>query len=313
MTEYYQWCNQNEFRKYPFQEEASMRSALGVELPARLVSDLQCYTQYSASQLYVCRAVKTSTIVSAVLNVNQCPVLAITLGIANMVPWKLYPLVPLDGVSSGYIAFGDLSNVDSFAGIFSGPSETGIEPKCVHSWHEPVLSIGKRGRNGKFTGIISFSAEANVSLNIVTEGCYSVVASGPYAGLTGVYVPTGEAYGRPIYSNIDDDTMKLFKGEDGLVWFIGAQSDPSFKSEANFPDRPMWVETSPIGPDSFTIEVLRCNLVDAGLSKSTMASFLGPCDNNAGACDGNVLRTIGGAKADSSGKLRIVSLPPEEA
>lgn len=306
MTGYYQWSNQNEFRKYPLREEASLIDSNGSELPVRILADLQCYVPGDPNSVFVRRVILTSSVVSIMISSASGVVLAITRNRSSVQPWTPYDMVQLDGVSSGRVVFGDLANVDPVSCLFSGAAQSGIEPRCIRGWHETVLSVGKRGRSEKITGVVTFSPDVNISLEVVTDGCYSVDTGVPLAPVNGVYVPSGTLNNRPVFINIDHSDLKLYMGSTGK-WRIGSDTEIAFESDAEYPDRPAWYEVTPQPGGPYTPNVLRCNLVEIGLSKSTMEQFLGPCDR-AGLVEGSkVLRTLGGAPSNTDGTIRIVA------
>lgn len=307
MTSYYQWSNQNEFRKYPLREEAKLVDNSGSTLPVRLIADLQCYVPCDPNLVFVRRATVTDEVVSVILSSQSSPVLAITRSRTAVQPWTAYDMVPLDGLSSGRIVFGELVNVDPVSCLFTGPDQSGIETRCLHGWHETVLSVGRRGRSIKLVGVVTFSPDVNVSMDVLTDGCYSIEAAGPYARISGMYVPSGTMNFRPVYVNVDRDDCRMWKGSDGK-WKIGILSWPMFESAATYPDRPAWLETEPGNGGPYYPTVLRCNLVEVGLSKSTMEQFLGPCDRAGMSSTSKVLRALGGAPSNDDGTIVIKAL-----
>ncbi len=309
MTGYYQWSNQNEFRKYPLREEAELIDSTGSELPVRVLADLQCYVPGDPNLVYVRRIILTSTVVSVMLSSSSGIVLAITRNRASVQPWTSYDMVQLDGVSSGQVVFGNLEDVDSFSCLFDGPTQSGIETRCVRGWHETVLSVGKRGSSEKLTGVVTFSPNVNISLDVLTDGCYSIMSTGPYLTLCGMYTPSGTLNDKPVFINVDNPTLRLYMGSNGH-WQIGS-AVLLFESTAAYPDRPAWTESSPQPGGPYVPNVLRCNLVEIGLSKSTMEQFIGPCDRANLVIGSKVLRTLGGAPSNSDGTIRIVAVGTE--
>jgi len=305
-----QWHNQNEFRKYPFREEATMVATDGATVPNQLVADLQCTVPSPAAELYLWKAYVTQSTVSVMLAMAGVPVLACTVGTAYLVSWKAYPMVSLDGVSSGQIVFGDVSNLAPLAIACSGYSAAGVEPRCVRSWKPSVLSIGRRYDPYVATGVVSLVPGTSMSLSTSVEGCYHVLNSS-CTGYPGLYLPSGTLSSRPIYVRTDGLRRLYYEA---AQWKLGlvSSTDADYYTADSYPDRPQWVRVSDGLP--FDPQVVRSSLVDVGLAPVTMPEFLGPYDRQsiAGACGSPVLRSLGGASTDGGGHINIIAVASPE-
>lgn len=299
------WSNQNEFRKYPFREEASLLSLGGVSLPTQLVADLQCSVDGGARELYLWKAYVTSTTVSIILAAGATPVLACTVGRTTILPWQTYAMASLDGLSAGQVVFGDTANIDPIALEFSGYGASGIEPRCVRGWRPEVKSIGRRGDSHAASGLVILSAGTNLSLSVDLDGCYHVLNSG-CTGYVGLYLPAGTMSSRPLYLSTSGARKLYYQSNQWKLSSVGGYVD--YYTDDAYPDRPDWVRAS----DSSSVDpgIVRSSLVDVGISNAIMPTFLGPGDRQsiAGSCGAPVLRSLGGATTDADGHINIIAV-----
>lgn len=99
-----QWYNENEFRTYPFREDAVLaEAATGVLLPSNVVADLSLITE-AVGEIRVTRIVYGNGLASLALASSVADIGTV---IAYPVaPYTPYPIQSVTGKTTGYVVFG---------------------------------------------------------------------------------------------------------------------------------------------------------------------------------------------------------------
>lgn len=131
MTTYIQYCNENEGRKFPFADAASLVSVAGLQLPNNIIVDLNITIPSTLTGVYCPLINITPNVISISLASSTLGLLVGSFPRATLVPYASYALSPVIDDVSGWVSFGTGVTQNSFY-KFTDATQSGIAPKCIN-------------------------------------------------------------------------------------------------------------------------------------------------------------------------------------
>ena len=234
-----EWEVQNSVRKYPLDDTATTVSDSGVLLPESFIVDaniqapeIDYATGRKLKYLYLGSAAVTSNLISLTIlgstdpavPANQGPVgqmespfipiasLAVLRG--AFVPYRNYPLVPMQPGVMGWVVFGGLENSEDFSLLFSSPTQSMFAPRSAQ-WYtlEGAKSIRAGSLRTELVGDVEFLFNPPLAADVVTREIEGVgsrkVIEIRLAGDDGTGLPTKErmeAFAGPCHPRPESGT-----------------------------------------------------------------------------------------------------------
>lgn len=128
---YIQWCNENEGRFYPLNDDVSGVSDLGQDLPFDIIADLGLLLPPEYEDPYITGVRFTSNIISVAIGCSIAPLFVLSLNRLNYTPYTAVALSPLVENASGWIVFGAHRYTTTENYTFSSPVQSKLNLRTV--------------------------------------------------------------------------------------------------------------------------------------------------------------------------------------
>ena len=148
-SSYIEWCNENESRAYPIQDDATHVDNFGNVLPDDILVDMGVIVPPEYQDVY-CRTVRvTPNVFSVSLACASGPLMVGTYSASIYVPYTVVALTPIVPDVSGWVVFGAHRRVINEIYVFNGPKQSGLVSRAIRVVDKiPVRRFYKYGGSG---------------------------------------------------------------------------------------------------------------------------------------------------------------------
>ena len=154
MSDYIQWCNENEGRHYPLAEAATLVANDGTVLPTDIIADLHLMVDASYRNVYISSVWITPTLLGISIAHAGVALASVMINRDTYVPYTAVPLQPMPGVLtlSGWVVFGNYRYTVRTRWLFDGVVQSGLDLRAVKVvTAPPVTTIRKLGAAALYT------------------------------------------------------------------------------------------------------------------------------------------------------------------
>jgi hypothetical protein len=157
------WYTKNAARAYPLSPNSTGKDDSGNHIPEQLLADLRIrFTGEDEEKLYI-SSVDIGSVVSIVFtsSVTFEPVALISVARPAVVSQKIYEVVTINQDATGYVVFGDITNLPEVKLRFSSSAQS--EVSILAAYPQPVSTVDRRfaGINGRLDGVYPMYLFAN--------------------------------------------------------------------------------------------------------------------------------------------------------
>lgn len=208
-SSYIEWCNENEGRGYPLQDDASKLDNTGQVLPDDILVDLGVIVPPTYSDVYCTTIRVTPNVFSICLASASTSLLLGTYSASTYTPFTVVPLTPLVPDVSGWVVFGSHRRVINETYVFSNILQSGIVSRAIRVVDViPVRRFYKYAGSSKTyldrvvkvtgSGLIKLSSDPTTSQQIIAE--LDKRQAGTFLGPCDHYADAGQCRTAPIRS-----------------------------------------------------------------------------------------------------------------
>jgi hypothetical protein len=131
LSNYIEWCNENEGRSYPLAEDSSQRSTDGQLLPTNIIADLGVLVPPQYTDIYVSSVRVTPTLYSVCLVSSSGPLLTCVAVRPAYTPYQAVPMDPQVDDVTGWIVFGNHRTNIAKQYTFASAADSGLAARAV--------------------------------------------------------------------------------------------------------------------------------------------------------------------------------------
>ena len=137
---YTQWCNENEARRYPFDDTATLVDSSGARMPDDILVDACLVLPPEYADAYCSSLRITPHLVSISFVHSGAPLLVGTIALAQYRPYTAVALTPLTAGVSGWVSFGSHKAVVSEQYLFNGAAQSGLACRALRIIRPPPVT-----------------------------------------------------------------------------------------------------------------------------------------------------------------------------
>jgi hypothetical protein len=146
LSNYIEWCNENEARSYPIAEHATSQTVSNKQLPTDIIADIGVVVPEQYSDVYISSVRVTPVLYSVCVACSTAPLLVCTVTTSDYVPYQAVAMSPQVDDVTGWIVFGNHQATAATSYTFTAAIQTGLASRAVRTIDSlPVTKLLKYG------------------------------------------------------------------------------------------------------------------------------------------------------------------------
>jgi hypothetical protein len=146
LSNYIEWCNENEGRAYPLAEHATQLATSGQQLPVDILADMSVLVPEQYTDLYISSVRVTPALYSVCLASAAAPLLVCAVSTSTYSPYEAVAMEPQVDDVTGWVVFGNHRSAVARTYNFDTAQASGLASRAVRVVEKlPVTKMLKYG------------------------------------------------------------------------------------------------------------------------------------------------------------------------